>query len=139
MYVPAKTVSFFCPVDLTSFPYDTQTCKLVMGPWTYHQGEVNLTYTSKYKERVGIEVTGDELAMTYHPQWTLNKMSAMTFPFKFACCPELFPLLDVDVAVTRIASYYRIVLVGPAVFLAILIPVIFLLPADPTCRTTYGR
>ena len=32
-----------CSLDVTSFPFDTQTCEIVVGSWQYFKGEINLT------------------------------------------------------------------------------------------------
>ncbi|OWF42817.1 neuronal acetylcholine receptor subunit alpha-7-like [Mizuhopecten yessoensis] len=137
MYIPAQTISFFCPLDLAKFPYDTQKCKLVMGSWTFTSLKQDLTYGGKYESQE-IPVAGFGDTLKSHPQWTLNKMTAQIIHAKYECCPETYVKLEIDITVTRIASYYRLALVGPSVFLAILIPVVFLLPPDQTCRTNYG-
>ena len=39
-YVPRRTYHTPCIFDLTNFPYDTQTCEVVLGSWAYLRTEV---------------------------------------------------------------------------------------------------
>ncbi|XP_033759911.1 neuronal acetylcholine receptor subunit non-alpha-3-like isoform X2 [Pecten maximus] len=133
-YVPIKTISFYCPLDLSKFPYDTQTCVLKIGAWSHSSSYQNMTYYGKTEPR---ELFLDE-SQGGHPQWTIDKAVAYIQRIKYVCCPDAFVNLAVNITVTRVASYYRLALVGPSVFLAILIPVVFLLPPDQTSRTNYG-
>jgi hypothetical protein len=32
----------FCKIDVTSFPYDKQSCELTMASWTYNAREVEM-------------------------------------------------------------------------------------------------
>ncbi|XP_060078636.1 neuronal acetylcholine receptor subunit beta-3-like [Ylistrum balloti] len=137
VYIPSQTISFYCPLDLSKFPYDTQTCRLKMGPWTYSSDEQNLTYQGKTEKQDIMETLGD-MERFSHPQWTLDAMTAQIQHVKYTCCPEQYVNLLLEITVSRIPSYYRLALVGPSVFLAILIPVVFLLPPDQTSRTNYG-
>ncbi|XP_069105359.1 neuronal acetylcholine receptor subunit alpha-10-like [Argopecten irradians] len=136
MYIPSKTISFYCSLDLSKFPYDTQKCPLKMGPWTYSSAEQNLTYQGSTKTQ---EVsTSDNDWMYGHPQWNIKNIFASIELKKYACCPETYVNLLIDITVTRVASYYRLALVGPSIFLAILIPLTFLLPPDQVSRTNFG-
>ncbi|XP_033759907.1 neuronal acetylcholine receptor subunit beta-3-like isoform X2 [Pecten maximus] len=136
-YMPTKTISFYCPLDLSKFPYDTQTCVLKMGPWTYSSLHQNITYHGKTEpQNIFVEEPGYSTGA--HPQWTIDKMVAFIQHTKYQCCPDSYVNLAVNITVSRVASYYRLALVGPSVFLAILIPVVFLLPPDQTSRTNYG-
>lgn len=40
---PPVSLSIICPVDLTYFPFDTQTCTISMESWLYDQSQVLFT------------------------------------------------------------------------------------------------
>lgn len=42
LYVPIRTFNIRCDMDLSSFPYDTQTCNLTLGSWVHSTDEVSL-------------------------------------------------------------------------------------------------
>lgn len=52
-WVPPAIFKSECPMDLTYWPYDTQTCHLFFGSWTSHGWQVNLELESNSSE-VGI-------------------------------------------------------------------------------------
>lgn len=39
-FVPRRTYQTPCSFDMDEFPYDTQTCQVVMGSWAYLKNEV---------------------------------------------------------------------------------------------------
>ena len=43
LFIPPINIKSSCPVDLRSFPYDEQTCKLKFGSWTFSADEVSNT------------------------------------------------------------------------------------------------
>ena len=42
IYTPHQTFQSHCNLDFSSYPYDTQTCKLHFGTWTYNTKEVDI-------------------------------------------------------------------------------------------------
>ncbi|XP_033759908.1 neuronal acetylcholine receptor subunit beta-3-like [Pecten maximus] len=133
-YAPMQIISFYCQLDLSKFPYDTQTCSLEMGPWSYNSAYQNMTFNGK----TGLQEVFVSRRERGHPQWTIDTIKTNIWHYKYTCCPGIFQTLWVSITVTRVESYYSLALVGLPVFLAILIPVVFLLPPDQTSRTNYG-
>ena len=41
VWVPPMVTKTECPMDVTYFPYDTQTCMIYMGSWTTHGFQVD--------------------------------------------------------------------------------------------------
>lgn len=54
-----------CDTDPTYYPYDTQTCNLVIAAWGYSQNEIEFvsaaTYSPFYKENGEWDLTGEDL------------------------------------------------------------------------------
>ncbi len=42
LYTPAARFNVLCPLDLRRFPFDSQTCALKFGSWTYDGNKVSL-------------------------------------------------------------------------------------------------
>lgn len=42
LWVPPATLVAMCQLDLTYWPYDTQTCHLTMGSWTHDGDKIDL-------------------------------------------------------------------------------------------------
>uniref|UniRef100_A0A1I8GED9 Neur_chan_LBD domain-containing protein n=1 Tax=Macrostomum lignano TaxID=282301 RepID=A0A1I8GED9_9PLAT len=44
LWVPQSLFKSTCPVEIEYFPFDTQTCDLEFGSWTYDVTQINLTW-----------------------------------------------------------------------------------------------
>ena len=44
LHIPAATVVAICPMDLTKFPFDEQTCVFKFGSWAYDGFQVSILF-----------------------------------------------------------------------------------------------
>ena len=42
LWVPPAELKVFCDLDLTLWPFDTQTCNMTLGSWTYDGSKIDL-------------------------------------------------------------------------------------------------
>ncbi|KAK3851244.1 hypothetical protein Pcinc_042090, partial [Petrolisthes cinctipes] len=78
-----------CPVDVTYFPFDDQTCILKLGSWIYDGFQVDVTNR-----------TADVDLTNYIPngEWELLEARIIRNVIYYSCCPEPFP--DVTITIT---------------------------------------
>ena len=72
-------------------------------------------------------------------EWNiLENTGAKTIKY-YPCCVEPYPDITYNITFARRTSYYSHIYVGPAVVLTLLIPFIFLLPAESREKITLGK
>jgi hypothetical protein len=47
LWVPPSKFDTFCELDLKYWPFDKQTCQIIIGSWTYSGFQINLTTAEK--------------------------------------------------------------------------------------------
>ena len=71
--------------------------------------------------------------------WELMEYPAKKNDKYYPCCPEPYPDMTYTLRLKRRGTYYQYVFVCPAVMLALLTPVLFLLPSDDTGKFPLGK
>ena len=118
--VPA-IIESSCPLDVTSFPWDSQSCVLQVGSWA-HDGDL-LDIHPKSN-------SGDTTFYVPNGAWRL-----LGFPTKkqmdyYSCCPEPFPSLHYKILLERRPLYTTITVIVPCAIIGSLVVLVFLLPAQ---------
>ena len=73
-------------------------------------------------------------------EWELLEVSGRKNVIFYPCCPEPYPDLTFTLTLKRRnPAHYIYTLVVPSILLAMLIPVVFLLPAGSTEKTSLGK
>lgn len=121
-WFPYQVLESTCSVDITYFPFDTQTCQLKFTAWSYSKAEVELDKGSR-----GI------LLQDYSPNaaWTLTDTSAWDTNTNEAAA--VFEL-----KLKRKSGFYIINVIMPVVFLSILSVFTFLLPVSSGERAGFS-
>ena len=44
LWIPHRIYYSSCSVDVTNYPFDTQTCRMTFGSWAYHGNEIDLVF-----------------------------------------------------------------------------------------------
>jgi nicotinic acetylcholine receptor len=132
-YVPKARIRTKCEIDLSQFPYDTQTCLLKFGSYTYDGFRLNLT---KFYEKAESFDLGD---YSLNKEWAVVSSSAEIITKHYSCCPEPYLHLECRLTVRRNTVYYTHIFVLPAILLALLVPFQFLLLPDSKERLTLGE
>lgn len=111
-----------CSVDITYFPFDTQTCELKFTAWSYTKNEVELNKGSK-----GVQLE------TYveNSQWELSGTSARETNTDEAA-------VFFSLTLKRRPHFYIINVIMPVVFLSALNVISFVLPVSSGERASYA-
>ncbi|KAF2362607.1 Neurotransmitter-gated ion-channel ligand-binding domain [Trinorchestia longiramus] len=134
VWYPPATIKTECPMDLTYWPFDTQTCDIYMGSWTRHGFQIDFITSNPNK------TTEDHLrAMikTSH-HWTVNKLSIKKIVTRYKGLPEPYISIKTSVTVTRTSPTFAATVLIPGVAVALLTLVQFILPVDYPPRVTVG-
>lgn len=111
-----------CSVDITYFPFDTQTCELKFTAWSYTKNEVELNKGSK-----GVQLE------TYveNSQWALSGTSSRETNTDEAA-------VYFSLSLKRRPHFYIINVIMPVVFLSALNVISFVLPVSSGERASYS-
>lgn len=123
IWVPPFQFQVFCELDLRYWPFDTQTCKVVLGSWVYNGLEIALD-SSKYG---GAEVD----TFVENHEWSIKNITTTTRSVKYPCCVEHYVSNEYDIVVERRSPVYKTVVITPATCIIIMTLTCFWLP--PQC------
>ena len=130
--------SWFCPIIFRSectvniewFPFDTQSCPMKFGLWTYDGSRVNFS---------NLRATGDTLDYIPSGEWNLNSMPIKRNVVYYACCPTTpYPDVTFYVNLTRRTKFYLMNIIWPGILIALLATLTFLLPPESGERVGLG-
>lgn len=125
---PAITRSS-CRVDVSAFPFDAQRCGLTFGSWTHggHQLDV--------RPRGASASLAD---FVENVEWHVLGMPARRRVLTYGCCSEPYPDVTFTLLLRRRAAAYVCNLLLPCVFISLLAPLAFHLPADSGEKVSLG-
>eukprot|EP00106_Octopus_bimaculoides_P002021 XP_014769463.1 PREDICTED: neuronal acetylcholine receptor subunit alpha-5-like [Octopus bimaculoides] len=129
LHVPRISDSAVCALDMSKFPFDIQTCKLIYGSWVYSSLQLNISSTSP-----PVISENYELSEKWEIVSTKSKVETRYYP----CCPESYVTYIMTFVLRRHFVYSCQVLIFPAIIIAALIPFMFLLPSESKERITLG-
>jgi len=118
------------------FPYDSQTCTMKFGTWTYDSSKVNLLFYHDIKQF-------DLKSYVLSNEWSIVDNSARRNTEKYGryhwndplirifsldCCPEIYVDLTFYITLKRQSGFYNYILILPCVLLSCLTCILFWLP-----------
>lgn len=114
-----------CYLNVDSFPYDIQECKLVFTSWIFHANELDFTIQA---EKANPEQNG----MTFIPneEWEIRIKEVAREVHKYVCCPDPFTDLHITYKMKRKPIGHVINLVVPCVVLSALSLLTFIIPEE---------
>lgn len=118
-----------CPVDVTYFPFDDQTCKLKLGSWTYDGFQVDVTNRTHEVDLSNYLQNGE---------WELIEARIVRNVVYYSCCPEPFPDVTVTLVIRRKILYYLYNVVLPCMMMSALTLLVFCLPPDSGEKIALG-
>ncbi|XP_046373235.2 neuronal acetylcholine receptor subunit alpha-10-like isoform X2 [Haliotis rufescens] len=114
-------IQSLCKVDVTYFPFDTQTCALKFGSWAYHGLQVNSTNRAS---------AGDMSNFKVNTEWDLVSVPVERHVVYYGCCPEPYPDVTFYVNLRRKPLFYTLNLLFPCILITTVALLGFLLPPD---------
>ncbi|CAD5206866.1 unnamed protein product [Bursaphelenchus okinawaensis] len=118
-WIPPAIVKSTCRIDVTSFPFDDQTCSMKFGSWTYSG-----FFTDLYNSTVSLD------PYTPNGEWHLLSATSHRNRIFYECCPEPYNDVTFKISVRRRTLYYGINLVIPSILISSLALLGFALPPD---------
>ena len=115
IYYPGHLFVAKCPVDISKFPFDTQTCTLKFSPW-------GLNY-----EFLRVSAVGNKGIVDYlipNSDWMLLDHS--TGVDRIA----LLDIFSITLKLKRQPLYYSVMVIMPTLLFALLNPLVFMLPVE---------
>ena len=112
-----------CPIEIGSFPFDTQKCTLKIGSWRYSGLDIDLRLHESTK---GINLKNLEA----NSVWELKSVTTVRNLVKYTCCPEPYYDLTYTFEFRRKPLYYVMTIIYPSILLSLLFSISFLFPAD---------
>lgn len=119
-----------CDVDPGLFPFDCQSCYIILRTWTYKGSEMKF-------------LTDVQSIPFYYPDmnernsfWNLINVGVETFPLdqNLILVPGYKLVFDIQ----RKPKFYTIIIIGPASILSLLTLATFFIPVDEGERVSYG-
>jgi len=133
-WMPPALLQSSCEVDMLYFPFDTQTCNLKFGSWSYSKSTLNLQHTSPNNDLKGNGQTGeiniDDSAYIKSTEWQIASKTGTVHEVSYDCCPQVYQDITFSIKVKRYQYYPVFTLVVPCVMTAMLITLTFILPPD---------
>ncbi|XP_075249970.1 acetylcholine receptor subunit beta-type unc-29-like [Convolutriloba macropyga] len=133
-YLRPLVVTVQCTMDTRHFPWDSQTCRLIVASWTNFEDNVML------KNHKGANL--DLINQTKHHEWTLEPESPL---FRTV---EVYDYIGNrlrnksyivhQINFTRKPNFYLIVIVMPTIVMSFVSVFVFLLPNGSSERITYS-
>ncbi|KAK3094009.1 hypothetical protein FSP39_022851 [Pinctada imbricata] len=118
------TINVQCSSDMTYFPFDKQTCHIIIGIWGYLAREVYLKSISSVMD-----------TLYYTPGNIWDMESTFCEDYTMANTEGLFKC---SITLARKPLYVCLNILGPIIFLSILNPLVFLLPPDSGDRVSFS-
>ncbi|GBN80266.1 Neuronal acetylcholine receptor subunit alpha-10 [Araneus ventricosus] len=118
-----------CPVDVTYFPFDDQTCIMKMGSWIYDGLQVDV-----------MNRTSEVDLSNYVPngEWELLDARIVRNVVYYSCCSEPFPDVTITLVIRRKTLYYMYNVVMPCMMMSVLTLLVFCLPPDSGEKIALG-
>ncbi|XP_033226542.1 acetylcholine receptor subunit alpha-type acr-16-like isoform X2 [Belonocnema kinseyi] len=124
-WVPPTQFLAFCDLDLRLWPFDTHTCSLKLGSWTYSGDQIDL-HLFKKPMKPDLLVSNTE--------WKLLEMTRGRNVVHYECCPEPYVTLVFNLTLKRNALLYCNIVFTPTIPIVFLTLIAFWLPPQSEVR-----
>jgi len=127
-FVPELLLTASCRMDVSWFPFDTQTCSPKFGSWTHSGNELDLS--------VGLILISEYIE---NGEWSLLGLNASRLVKFYECCPEM-PFIEIHftfILKWRL-RYYFFNLIIPCGLIGFLSLLGFTIPPDSGEKLTLG-
>lgn len=131
-WMPQAIFKSSCSIDITYFPFDSQTCYLKFGSWTYDGNKLDVMFWNDFQ---GFVLT-DYVASN---EWDILDSSAVKNVEHYPCCAEPYSDLTFKLKIKRKVAFYNYILILPCVLLSSLTMVLFWLPPESPAKMQLGK
>ncbi|KAF5292514.1 hypothetical protein FQR65_LT01660 [Abscondita terminalis] len=121
IWVPPTQFVALCELNLRYWPFDTQTCSLKFGSWTYAGTEIDLKL---FNLLFLLQLT----YMIKNGEWDITDTNATRNVKYYACCEEPYVDASFKLVLTRRSPAYKAIIISPALVIIMLTLMGFWLP-----------
>lgn len=114
-------IQALCPIDVTSFPFDTQVCELVFGSWAYHGLSLDFAARSPAVDLSNIKE---------NVEWDVVEVTSQRHVLYYPCCQEPYPDVTFYFKLKRKPAFYVTNIIIPSLMITILLVTGFILPVN---------
>ncbi|XP_076085711.1 neuronal acetylcholine receptor subunit alpha-3-like isoform X2 [Mytilus galloprovincialis] len=119
-------LSTSCDMDVTIFPFDSQTCDIELASWSFHTDAVNLTFLKTNLDLEDYSVNGEwDIISTSQHASELTEEGLVYSELLFRIVFE------------RLPNYYIMSVIIPVILTAVLTSVTFILPVESGEKVGY--
>ncbi|VDM54060.1 unnamed protein product [Angiostrongylus costaricensis] len=130
VWKPPSIYKSFCPINIEYFPYDSQSCSLKFGGWSYNGFLLDVRQLPRLCRKVAIRSYILFTTSFRSLEWDLMSLTSQRHEQLYpGCCGQDF-YIDVtfDIALRRKTLFYTVNLVIPCMLIAILTTFVFYIP-----------
>ncbi|KAK0089728.1 hypothetical protein PV325_005875 [Microctonus aethiopoides] len=121
LWVPPTQFHALCDLDLRLWPFDTQTCALKLGSWSYSGNQIDL--------RLNNASLKNAVNLNQNSEWKLLELTRLRNITTYACCPdEPYIHLVFTLTIKRNSPLYSSLFMTPAAAIVIMCLINFWLP-----------
>ncbi|ELU14906.1 hypothetical protein CAPTEDRAFT_227821 [Capitella teleta] len=110
-----------CNVDVANYPFDTQTCKIKFGSWTFNNEEMSLRCSSNEAGMHNLVANGE---------WDILSATCTNNSVSYPCCEEEYDDVTLTMVIKRKPMFYIYNLMFPGALLIMMGMLVFLLPSE---------
>ncbi|CAG2210644.1 neuronal acetylcholine receptor subunit beta-3-like isoform X1 [Mytilus edulis] len=132
-YSPQHRLRSRCELDLSRFPFDSQTCMIRFGSWTYDTTRVNFTHLGSKDNNI------EYRDFRKNKEWSILESYVTKLEKQYDGGGEdKYSIMEYKFHLQRNPVYYTHMFIMPAVLVAALVPFQFMLPPESKERITLG-
>ncbi|XP_033633525.1 neuronal acetylcholine receptor subunit beta-2-like isoform X1 [Asterias rubens] len=129
----------YCKIDITTFPFDKQTCTLKFGLWQHDATEVVVVGADKDDHTTTSEGGGDETVFNSDGQWDMIEVTVHSNKMEYPDDPgKQYTDVVYEVLFQRRPLYYLFNLLIPCMFLSLVSLLTFFLPPESGEKVSLG-
>ncbi|XP_077973195.1 uncharacterized protein LOC120348676 [Styela clava] len=118
-----------CKMDVSFFPFDSQSCIFTFGSWTFYLEHLDVIPT---------QAQGNRDDFVTNVEWQVVDMPVKRVVEEYSCCPDPYPIVEITLGLKRKSTFYIFNLLLPCIFISILLPLTFYLPAESGEKVSLG-
>ncbi len=121
MWMPPGIIESSCEVNVALYPFDTQTCPLTFGTWSFTDSLVNVRLARGGANEDSIYKTNNE--------WSLDELSCIQITKNYGV-DQIYTSINCHLNMTRRPLFYIFNLVLPCFLLLLVGSLTFCIPPD---------
>ncbi|KAF7262584.1 hypothetical protein EG68_00215 [Paragonimus skrjabini miyazakii] len=132
-WIPPGMFHSFCTIHVIWFPFDSQSCSLKFGTWSYQGNAVDLKLKCDdidQDNECDFSNVVDLSAYTAHSEWALESATVKRNQDNYGTADQTYIDITIHVHMQRRALYYVFNIIVPCMIMSVMSLLVFTLPPD---------